>query len=281
MSTLSPRWGFTLPDPLDNVSITDLNNDLQKIDNGLGFTPCTNSTRPSAPVNGQAIYEADTHNSYVWDAPATTWRAVSSGTSSGGGGGGSGTAVTVDGVSVGTLALDSTPAAFNDLSDSGTLRAMLFGGSARTQKAFFAARLTANLSVANNATTLIPNSSLTVAKDTDAGWSTTNSTYTIPVTGFYRARLFPLYASNATGDRYTNITLNSTDTTVGSIGEEGTGGSASYNAYHKVSVEDQVLSATDVLRFYVYQNSGAALNLLANVSGRVSTAITVEWIRPA
>jgi hypothetical protein len=190
------------------------------------------------------------------------------------------TAVTVDGSPVSTLAIDSTAAEFDDLSDSATLRTQLFGGSARTQKPFFAAKLSGNLSLTNNTTTLIPNGSLTIAKDTDSGWSSGSSNYAIPVNGFYRIRLFAMYQNNATGDRYTNVTLNGTSTTTDSIAEIGSGGSATYNAYHHAVVADRLLSAGDILRFYVYQNSGGALNLLQAVSGAAASAINVEWIRP-
>jgi hypothetical protein len=88
MATTTSRLGLTLPDPADTVDVTQLNADFTKIDNTVGFTPCTSSTRPSSPVDGQGIYERDTHNAYVWDAQASTWRAVSNNTISGSGGGG-------------------------------------------------------------------------------------------------------------------------------------------------------------------------------------------------
>jgi hypothetical protein len=68
MATLSPRFSFTLPDPADTVDITKLNADFVTIDNTLGLTPCTLGTRPSSPIDGQAIYERDTHDVLVWDA---------------------------------------------------------------------------------------------------------------------------------------------------------------------------------------------------------------------
>ena len=67
MATLSPRYGFTLPDPADNVSVTLLNNDFLAVDAALGSTPCTAGTLPSTPVNGQLAYLTDTHDLYVWD----------------------------------------------------------------------------------------------------------------------------------------------------------------------------------------------------------------------
>lgn len=67
MGTTTGRFALTLPDPADNVDITKLNADFVTIDNALGLTPCTVGTRPSSPGSGQAIYETDTHNAYVWD----------------------------------------------------------------------------------------------------------------------------------------------------------------------------------------------------------------------
>ena len=74
MASTTPRWGFTLPDPADTVDITVLNNDLLKTDSGLGATPCTSSTRPSVPVDGQIIRERDTANMYIWDSVANAWK---------------------------------------------------------------------------------------------------------------------------------------------------------------------------------------------------------------
>jgi hypothetical protein len=193
----------------------------------------------------------------------------------------SGTNVTVDGTHVDTLALDSTPAAFNDLSDSGTLRAMLFGGSARTQRAFFAARLTSDFSVSNNTETLVPNSSVTVNKDTDSGWDTTNSRYAIPVTGYYRLTFFGVWNANATGSRFLYITLNSTDDLSGSIGTNAGVPNATVRTHQVIHVAHRLLSAGDLLRYYCFQDSGGALSLLSAYLGGVQTAFTAEWIRPA
>lgn len=74
MASTSPRWGFVLPDPADTVDIVQLNNDLLKVDTGLGATPCTSSTRPATPVAGQVIYETDTHLTYVWDGVLAAWQ---------------------------------------------------------------------------------------------------------------------------------------------------------------------------------------------------------------
>jgi hypothetical protein len=74
MASTTARLGLTLPDPADTVDVTQLNADFTTIDNTVGFTPCTSTTRPSTPVAGQAIYETDTHNTYLWDAGPAIWR---------------------------------------------------------------------------------------------------------------------------------------------------------------------------------------------------------------
>jgi len=74
MATTTARLGLTLPDPADTVDVVQLNTDFLKIDNTVGFTPCTSSTRPSSPIAGQAIVETDTHNTYLWDTGLNDWR---------------------------------------------------------------------------------------------------------------------------------------------------------------------------------------------------------------
>lgn len=73
MASTTPRLGMTLPDPADTVDIVVLNNDLLQVDTTVGATPCTSTTRPSAPINGQIIREHDTGNMYIWDATAAAW----------------------------------------------------------------------------------------------------------------------------------------------------------------------------------------------------------------
>ena len=50
MASTTARLGLTLPDPADTVDVTQLNADFTTIDNTVGFTPCTSSTRPVSSV---------------------------------------------------------------------------------------------------------------------------------------------------------------------------------------------------------------------------------------
>ena len=67
-----------------------------------GFRPgvCTSSTRPTAPYEGQVIYETDTDLSYVWGGAA--WQQVSGGTAVGN----SGLVYITSGSFSGTTAID-------------------------------------------------------------------------------------------------------------------------------------------------------------------------------
>lgn len=61
MATTTTRLGLRKPAGSDTVSVTtDLDNNYDKIDSSIGATPCTASTRPSTPFQGQLIYETDT-----------------------------------------------------------------------------------------------------------------------------------------------------------------------------------------------------------------------------
>ena len=73
MSTLTSRVGLYKPaadgSELVNV-VTDLNNNLDKIDSWLGATVCTSGTRPALPFSGQIIRESDTAKMYCWSGAA-------------------------------------------------------------------------------------------------------------------------------------------------------------------------------------------------------------------
>lgn len=59
--TNTPRLGLYKPDGNDNVNVaTDINDNLDSLDTLIGTTVCTSGTRPTAPYQGQAIYETDT-----------------------------------------------------------------------------------------------------------------------------------------------------------------------------------------------------------------------------
>lgn len=79
MATNTTKLGLIKPDFVDVVDITDLNTNADDIDAAVGFTICTNATRPSTPWTGQSIFETDTASSFIWDG--TAWQP--------GGGGGS------------------------------------------------------------------------------------------------------------------------------------------------------------------------------------------------
>ena len=79
MATTTTRLGLTKPDFVDVVDISDLNTNADEIDAAVGFTLCTNATRPASPWSGQVIFETDTGSSFVWDGSA--WQPA------GGGGG--------------------------------------------------------------------------------------------------------------------------------------------------------------------------------------------------
>ena len=79
MATTTTKLGLTKPDFVDVVDISELNTNADEIDAAVGFTVCTNATRPASPYTGQSIFETDTGDSFIWDGSA--WQP--------GGGGGS------------------------------------------------------------------------------------------------------------------------------------------------------------------------------------------------
>ena len=79
MATTTTKLGLTKPDFVDVVDISELNTNADEIDAAVGFTVCTNATRPASPYTGQSIFETDTGDSFIWDGAA--WQP--------GGGGGS------------------------------------------------------------------------------------------------------------------------------------------------------------------------------------------------
>lgn len=68
MSALTARLGLYKPagGELINV-ITDLDNNLDKLDSSVGFVPATSATRPTAVFSGMSIRETDTGRLYVSD----------------------------------------------------------------------------------------------------------------------------------------------------------------------------------------------------------------------
>lgn len=76
MGTTTPRIGLFKPNPDpvtgDDVDVTDLNDNADKIDSAVGFLSCTSGTRPASPYDGQAIYETDTNKFKAWVEGAWT-----------------------------------------------------------------------------------------------------------------------------------------------------------------------------------------------------------------
>lgn len=68
MSALTARLGLYKPagGELMNV-VTDLDNNLDKLDAAIGFVPSTSTTRPTAVFSGMSIRETDTGRLYVSD----------------------------------------------------------------------------------------------------------------------------------------------------------------------------------------------------------------------
>jgi hypothetical protein len=80
MATNTTKLGLIKPALADVVDVGNLNDNADSIDAAVGFTLCTNATRPASPWAGQVIFETDTGSSFVWDGDS--WEAA------GGGGGG-------------------------------------------------------------------------------------------------------------------------------------------------------------------------------------------------
>lgn len=80
MAINSPRLGLRVPgftDP-ENV-VTDINNNLDKIDNAVNANTLTSSTRPISPYHGRMIYETDTKLVAIFIAgtgPGSGWNYI-------------------------------------------------------------------------------------------------------------------------------------------------------------------------------------------------------------
>lgn len=77
MATTTSRLALRKPDPNpttgDFIDVDlDLNGNWDKIDAVIGALPCTSSTRPGSPFQGQFIYESDTGAILMWNG--TAWR---------------------------------------------------------------------------------------------------------------------------------------------------------------------------------------------------------------
>lgn len=65
MATTTARLGLTKPAGSENIAVSVLNANADKIDSLIGYAPVTSSTRPTSPYNGQTIRETDTGKLYV------------------------------------------------------------------------------------------------------------------------------------------------------------------------------------------------------------------------
>lgn len=75
-STNTSRLGLVKPDPGTGEPVnvaTQINASWDKIDAAIGATPCTSTTRPSSPFDGQIIRETDTRRMYVRNNTQSTW----------------------------------------------------------------------------------------------------------------------------------------------------------------------------------------------------------------
>lgn len=65
MATSTSRLGLTKPAGTENIDVSILNANADKVDAVMGFTPVTSATRPASAFSGQAIRETDTGATYV------------------------------------------------------------------------------------------------------------------------------------------------------------------------------------------------------------------------
>lgn len=76
MSTTTPRLGLYQPedDGSEPINVaTDLNDNLERIDSGVGFVPSTSAVPPATPFDGMATYETDTNVAKFRKAATSAW----------------------------------------------------------------------------------------------------------------------------------------------------------------------------------------------------------------
>lgn len=70
MGTTTTRLALFKPDPNpttgDDVDVSELNDNADRIDAAVGLTICTSGTRPASPWDGQLIYETDSNRFFAW-----------------------------------------------------------------------------------------------------------------------------------------------------------------------------------------------------------------------
>lgn len=113
-------------------------------------------------------------------------------------------------------------------------------------------------SVPNNAFTQLTDTYLATTKL--RGMTTSGGAITVPTDGLYRVTASALFAANGTGSRQVDVTKNSTVAGTGDVLAGNVAGSAIVNGTVYAS-KVIPLAAGDVLRLFLYQNSGASLAL--------------------
>lgn len=85
MPEFTPRANLYLPGgglsgtiPDEEVDIDRINSNFRILDELIGALPVTSTTRPSAPVNGQLIYETNTRNTLQYSSAQLKWLALGS-----------------------------------------------------------------------------------------------------------------------------------------------------------------------------------------------------------
>lgn len=63
----------------DTIDVDDFNDNFRRLDESVGVTICTSTTRPASPFPGQPIYERNTAGLAVWDDQADDWVYLSGG----------------------------------------------------------------------------------------------------------------------------------------------------------------------------------------------------------
>lgn len=76
MATFTTRLGLRKPAGTELYSVTEVNDNNDKIDAAVSRTSCTSTTRPSVPFAGQAIFETDTKNCLTYNGTAWVHESV-------------------------------------------------------------------------------------------------------------------------------------------------------------------------------------------------------------
>ncbi|MFG3051912.1 hypothetical protein ACGFZP_13305 [Kitasatospora sp. NPDC048239] len=207
MSTTTPRLGLYKPasdgSELVNV-VTDLLNNLDKLDLNANYRDCTSSTRPSSVWAGLCIRESDTGRLYVSNgsAPASgSWKQIPAEGASFLVGLTLGSTLSV----TGAVTLNSTLSVSGNITASGTISS-----------------LTSNIAEDTTTRTTTSTSLTTVA-------GSMTCTLTVPPSGKVRVTLVTLQRNSSTGNTFSSFRAVGTaggtaftETLTGAIGVTGT-----------------------------------------------------------